>query len=238
MFYKPEHSAAFLDWLKKPAGASLLKLECHEVNTIAAKLFGYDAVVLGEAAFVAGLQQSSIKRQIIVNQTVIKDASGYDVLRCRYDKLAIDTETVDLVYIAHALEYSNNPYDVLLEAYRILRPDGHLIVSMLNPFSLLGMWRHLAKWGKNSAWKANFMSSVKLKDWLGLLGFDIMRVNHFGYYLPDSAMLERYGKDLKAPFGAAYVLEASKKVISLTPMKPVWSSDAKIVNNDLTEPTT
>lgn len=126
----------------------------------------------------------------------------------------------------------------MLEAYRILRPDGHLLVSMFNPFSLLGIWRQIAKWAPNSAWRANFMSTLKLKDWLGLLGFDIIRVNHFGYHLSEKPLFEKYAKSLKIPFGAAYVVEASKNIIALTPIKPVWSSETEIVNNDLTEPTT
>jgi len=241
MLHKPENIQALSKWLAKPAGASLLKLEHKQVSLLTAAMFGYDAVILGPAEFTSCLQDCQIKRKFIVNVGASLRAGpdeahagppagvAYPNMCSRHDKLAIATESIDLVYIAHSLEFSNNPYEVLLEAYRILRPDGHLIISMFNPLSLFGLWH---------PFKAKFMSSVKLKDWLGLLGFDIMQVNHFGYYIPELSLLERYGSRLKLPFGTAYVVEASKKVASLTPIKPIWSTDTEIVNNDASEPTT
>lgn len=229
MLQKPENIQALSKWLAKPAGVSLLELECQRVGLLAATMFGYDTVILGLPEFNVCLQQCPIKRRFIIDGSVGAGLRAGSTVSSRHDKLAIATESIDLVYIAHSLEFSNNPYEVLLEAYRILRPDGHLIISMFNPLSLFGLWH---------PFNAKFMSSVKLKDWLGLLGFDIMQVNHFGYYVPELSWLERYSSRIKLPFGAAYVVEASKKIASLTPIKPVWSAETVIANNDVSEPTT
>lgn len=240
--HKPEHSAAFRAWLNKPAGARFLNLETKVLDTIVPTLFGYDAIILGEPNFATCLQACTIRRKTVINQDFTTEPSIY----ARQDKLPILAESVDLVYLAHCLGFTNNPHEVLRETNRILRPDGHVIISMFNPLSLWGVWRHVARWGGNAPWMSNFMSLVKLKDWLALLGFDIMHINHFGYNLPTSkpdataelSWLEKFAQKAALPCGAGYVIEASKRVIPLTPIRPVWSTEPEIIASDLAEPTT
>ena len=214
-------------------------MERLRLGSIVPTIFGYDAVIIGEAEFSVCLEKCNIKRKTVINTGAVQSVYS------RQDKLPINSEMVDLVYIAHSLEFSNNPHEILREAYRILRPDGHIVISMLNPFSIWGIWRNLAKWQHKMPWQGNFVSLIRLKDWLGLLGFDIMRVNHFGYCMPfnkknfaNISPIEKLGQRLELPFGAGYIVEASKRVIALSPIKPVWSSNSNIVSNDLTEPTT
>jgi SAM-dependent methyltransferase len=243
--YKPEHSAAFRSWLEKPLGRRFVESESHKINSMLPTLFGYQAVILGESKFAACLEQSPIKKRSLINPFVDSKQSTLSSICCRQDKIAVLSESIDLVYIAHCLEFTSNPHEVLREAYRILRPDGHLVVSLFNPLSSWGLWRLFAKYSGHSPWVANFMSLVKLKDWLALLGFDIMRVNHFGYYLPinkanytsELSAVERYGQKLEFPCGAAYVVEASKRVIPLCPIRPIWSVTPEIIASDLAEPT-
>lgn len=241
MLYKPEYSDAFRAWLDKPVGQRFIYLETQVLNQIVATLFGYNAVILGETNFAGCLDASMIKSQIIVNPN-LKTATG---IRARQDKLPIISDGIDLVYLAHCLEFTNNPHELLREAHRILRPDGHVIIAMFNPLSVWGLWRNLAKWHGKAPWVSNFMSLIKLKDWLALLGFDIMRVNHFGYNLPltnckfspELSWFEKYGQKLDLPCGAGYVIEASKRVIPLTPIRPVWSAEPEVIASNLVEPT-
>lgn len=243
--YKLEHSASFREWLEKPLGVRFLDLERNKVKPIITTLFGYEAVILGEAKFAVCLEQSPIKLKTLINPFIEPSPTNISMLCSRQDKLAVLSDSIDLVYLAHCLEFTSNQHEVLREAYRILRPDGHLVITLFNSLSCWGLWRMFAKWGGNAPWIANFMSLVKLKDWLALLGFDIMRVNHFGYYLPfnkanypaEISVFERYGQKIEVPCGAAYVVEASKRVIPVSPIRPVWSSKPEIIASDLAEPT-
>lgn len=242
----PEYSVAFREWLSKPVGKHFLDLECKSINTIVPTLFGYYALVLGEPNFQACMQQSSIGHKFLINNDLTVLTNDIcKMIHARQDRLPVGTALIDVVYLAHCLEFAANPHEVLREAYRVLRADGHLLISIFNPLSMWGCWRTIAKFGSKAPWKANFMSVAKLQDWLALLGFDIIRIKYFGFNLPlnrckDStnlSLLEKYGQRLNLPFGAAYLIEASKRVIPLTPVVPVWRAEPDIIEDDITEPT-
>lgn len=248
MHFKPEYSIAFKTWLDRPAGKRFVDIESYSANQIVETIYGYDAVILGEENFSSCLDKCIIKNQTILNHNLPNSShkSVLPVICSRQDKLPIATDAIDLVYLAHCLEFNNNPHEVLREAHRILRPDGHLIIAMFNPISLWGFYRHFAKFYSLAPWRANFMSLAHLKDWLALLGFDIMRVNHFGFCLPvgqcksapyQPTFVELYGQKLGLPCGAAYIVEASKRVLPLTPIKPAWALEDKVAVEDAAEPT-
>lgn len=242
----PEYGAAFRAWLDKPVGKHFVNLELQCLNSVLPTLYGYEALLIGEPNFAACMQQSTIKNQFIVNDDLnLPDSGNLSLMFARQDRLPIESATIDMVYVAHSLEFAANPHEVLREVYRILRADGHLVISMFNPLSLWGAWRGVAKLRSKVPWRANFMSIVKLKDWLALLGFDIMQVHYFGFNLPLNkqnygsklSLVERYGQKIELPFGAAYVIEASKRVIPLTPVMPAWRTQPGIIEDDVTEPT-
>lgn len=242
----PEYGVAFREWLNRPVGKNFLDLECANINTIMPTLFGYYAVVIGEPNFQMCMQQSAISNQFLINDDLRIEANDkLKLLHARQDRLPIGSASIDVVYLAHCLEFSANPHEILRETYRTLRSDGHLVISMFNPLSMWGVWRAVARIGSPVPWKANFMSIVKLKDWLALLGFDIMQIKYFGFNLPfnrckystDLSLSERYGQKLALPFGAAYLIEASKRVIPLTPVAPAWQPELDIIEDDVTEPT-
>ncbi len=239
----PEYGVALRHWLQQPVGQKLLFLEQQKINTIVPTLFGYNAIMLGQTDFAACLQQSTIKKRYVINEDVsCQNLENYTLLSSRQDRLAIGSGLIDVVYLAHCLEFASNPHEVLREVYRVMRADGHLILTMFNPFSLWGIWRGVAKYAYDVPWKSNFISIVKLKDWLALLGFDIMRVNYLGFNLPlggkinKLSWLERKAQQYELPVGAVYLIEANKRVIPLTPITPVWNAQTDSIADDLTEP--
>lgn len=241
-FIPNKYGAAFRTWLAEAQGKHLLELEFNKLNKIVPTLFGYTAVIIGEPNFAYCLQNSKIKKRYLINENeTLTELHDCKLICSRQDMLPIDTQSVDLVYLAHTLEFAHAPHEVLREVYRILRPDGHLILTMFNPLSSWGAWRLLAKTSNKAPWVANFMSAGKLRDWLALLGFDIMRLNYFGFGLPignSVGIFERQGQKLDLPIGAAYLIEASKRVIPLTPIGQAWKAKPDVIAEDIVEPTT
>ena len=52
--------------------------------------------------------------------------------------------------------------------------EGHIVVLGFNPWSLFGCWSMLWRWQGNPPWSGRYITSTRIKDWLKLLGFDIV----------------------------------------------------------------
>jgi len=70
---------------------------------------------------------------------IITDSHVY--IRGDAHSLPFSDNTFDIVYIIHALEHFKCPYIALLEAFRVLRPQGLLLVIVPNPKVNLADWR-------------------------------------------------------------------------------------------------
>lgn len=243
---KPEFGLGFRAWLASPLGKYFLYLEQQRLESIIPTLFGYNAVIIGEENFSVCFLPSKINNKLLLNDDYgYKPSVKSGFCYARRDRFPIETNSIDVVYCAHSLEFASNPHEVLREIYRVMRGDGHLIITMFNPLSFWGIWRSVAKISSDIPWKANFMSVTKLKDWLALLGFDIIRINNFGFNWPinksnfphNLPICERIGQKLELPIGAAFVIEAAKRVVPLTPIVKTWQNTTELNESDLTEPT-
>lgn len=216
------------DWWSTPLGKAFLASEGEEVRKLIPLLFGYHAVLLGEAPFIQAFEGSPILHRIWMYPKTTEIAPGGVV--SRYDKWPIISDGVDLVYLAHCLEFVQNPHEVLREVYRALRPEGHVVIANFNPWSSWGLWRWFVRYIKRTPWDGHFISLSRLKDWLALLGFDVVQVRSHFFKPPVTHVktLERLNWLEKAmrvccPFwSGGYVLLARKRVLTLTPIRPAF----------------
>lgn len=238
---KDQYMYTFNEWLDIPLGKYILNLEHIMVGNIAARKFGMHALVLGEYKFLECLEQSCITSKVLCNMEY-KPNKTHLSIQTRLDKLPIDTDSMDLILMAHVIEMDKNPHEVLREAYRVLRPEGELLLMAFNPFSLWGFWRQFAKYAGHMPWRSRFYSRGKLEDWLALLGFDIMRVTYLGYCLPLSFgkrnkfkyFVEKISQKINIPVGAVYIIRAKKRVEGMTPLAAELSEELRV--EDLAEP--
>ena len=93
------------------------------------------------------------------------DGAGY---------LPVASQTLDLLLLPHVLEFSAHPHQILREAERVLMPEGSLIISGFNPYSLWGLWRMLPYNDREYPWCGRFISLSRIKDWLALLGLEVV----------------------------------------------------------------
>ena len=213
------------NWLDTPQGRYVMAWEHARVDALVSDLFGYNALQLGLPR-VRLLAQNRIP----LRQTA-GDAGNVDVL-CDLHELPFSANSIDLVVMPHALEFHEDPHQILREVERILIPDGQLIITGFNPLSLWGLRRKLPGCKDAFLSEGNFISVLRLRDWLHLLSFEVDR-GHFGCYAPPFRhehwlkrchFMEAAGDRWWSFAGGVYVLRAVKRVRGMRLILPGWNT--------------
>lgn len=155
------------------------------------------------------------------------DPGSNKFILSRFDKLAIDQDSIKVVYLPHVLEAHRNPHEILREVYRILEPEGVAIITTLNPVGILSFARLTNKLFKSGHPSFNMFSALKLRDWLTVLGFEVFSFQPFFYALPityNKVFMypgrNWFRNELKLPFShLAYMMLVSKRESTMTPLK-------------------
>lgn len=218
--------ASLHDWFLSPLGAYLLERERAWLDRIVPDIFGYHAVQLGLPA------HDLLSESRIVHRLVVDPAAGRH-LRAQFHELPFDTQSIDLVLLPHLLEFSPNPHEILREIDRVVRPEGRILILGFNPWSLFGARKLLTS--KGYPWQGQFVSLVRMKDWLQLLGFEAS-AGQLACYIPptESAVWQRRWSFMESTGdrwwgvgGGVYMLEAIKRVQGMRLIMPAWS-DQKV----------
>jgi len=231
-------------WYADRLGQWLLETERQELEDVLVNLFGYHLIQVGCLSDDDILDSSRILHRVVVDV----DANGItDIfgLYGRPDALPIESDSVDVVLLPHTLEFEYAPHQVLREVDRVLVPEGHVVILGFNPWSMWGLWWTLRLRRGGPPWCGRFRSTLRLKDWLALLGFDTVLLQSYFFRPPlhhagimrRLGFLERLGKRWWPIFGGAYLLVAKKRVATLTPIKPRWRPRRSLVGADLPRPT-
>jgi SAM-dependent methyltransferase len=211
------------EWLATPQGDYVLKREQAYFDRTVSDIFGYNALQLGlpEHDF---LQGSRIPLRI-------KGGNQPDnAVRLICTELPFDCDCMDLVVLPHTLEFAAYPHQILREAARILRPEGSLIISGMNPHSLWGLHRALGR-RQGYPWQGQFIALHRIKDWLALLGFEVEGARFAAYappfhqtkWLERFAFMEKAGDRWWAVSGGVYFVHAIKRVHGMRLIKPKWN---------------
>lgn len=231
-------------WLANSIGQYYIGLVYRLMRPLVTNAFGYHLLIIAEPELADCITCSPIKHHILINQNIDSQRNIYSFCCAKEDQLPIDSESVDIVYLAHCLELSANPHEILREAYRVLRPDGRIIISGFNPWSIWGCYYLVGRILRFFPWKAKLISLFKLKDWLKLLGFSNLQTKSLFYLvpilqqsstLPKLQLIEKIASNCHLPFGGAYLTMAYKKVIALTPIVPNWQGKNYLFQDKLAE---
>lgn len=227
--------ACYQQWFLTVAGQLMAAEEKNELSNILSRVFGYHLVMLGEIGLAENLSESKIAHRIFITSSDTKLPFG-TVVQGDNEAIPLQTDSVDGVVLAHCLEQSAHPHQVLREAYRILRPEGHIIITGFNPISTMGIWYNIKNRLNKKSLSGHLLSLSRIKDWLELLDFEIMGQQRFFFRPPIHnakmmerlAFLDRWGPKLFPLLGGGYILFAVKRVITLTPIKPKWKKEASL----------
>lgn len=234
-----------MDWFARAPGAELFEMEIRALNRVLPGLFGYHLVQLGNTLQQSVFSASRISHRVLVQ---LQDDARLEVVAPQLvssdESLPFQSDSVDVMLLPHVLEYAENPHKVLREVERVLIGDGHLILLGFNPWSLFGLWRLCLVWREEPPWCGHFYGLARVKDWLSLLDFEIVRVQRFFYRPPlrsktwmrRFSFQEKLGKYCWPYLGGVYLIVAKKRVIPLTPIRLRWHSKRRMIASGVTEP--
>ncbi len=180
-------------------------------------------------------------------------------LLSNFEQLPLQNHSVDAVLLPHTLEFEKNPHQILREVERVLVAEGKAVFLGFNPFSLWGLWhkywelkKHIAenmrdKNGINYQVPlpscGHLISQRRLRDWLQLLGFDITLVNEYFYRPPIRStvllekleFMEQAGQFSKILPAGGYLLVATKRVSTMTPIREGWKLSKRLLSPNTVE---
>lgn len=218
-------------WFDTPPGQYVRQWEQRQIDGMVANVFGYHAIQVGMPHW----DLLSANRMPHKGRTHLLDApdnaaNGVCIVSCP-EQLPFDTQSVDLLVLPHVLECSDAPHRILREAERVLVPEGRLVVTGFNPWSLWGARERLPGLEPLMPTPAHMqVSLVRLKDWFKLLSLEIDR-GRFGCYAPlcqtDKwlqrwSFLEAAGDRWWPVCGAVYAVSAVKRVTGMRLVSPGW----------------
>lgn len=240
----------FDDWLHSPPGRYLLAWEQAQCDQAVVDVFGYNALQLGLSALDA-LEANRMPHRWLALTSPPGDGAAEPQLPnparslglvCDAAALPFQADSLDLLVLPHALELSADPHAALREAGRVLRPEGRVVITGLNPLSLWALrqrqahvcdrlgWQRMAEAAYYLPQVGEFIGHWRLRDWLRLLDFEVEPIR-FGVYQP-AVRSERWLQRLDwtnrlgprwwPVLGAAYAIVAVKRVRGTRLLGPAW----------------
>lgn len=210
-----------VNWFDSDAGRYVLEREQDWFDATCVDIFGFNAMQVGQC-HVDFLRANRMPFRF---STSVGDGN----MICRPEELPIASQTIDLIALPHALEFSPNPQMLVREVERVLRPEGRLLLAGFNPLSLWGLKRVTG--AKHSyPWSGRFLHLARIKDWLSLMGFELLSGRMICYAPPvnNATWLHRFhfmeaaGDRWWAMGGGVYLLHAVKRVKGMRLITPRW----------------
>jgi SAM-dependent methyltransferase len=233
-------SAHINRWLATPLGTRVLAVETGVLGEALSDVVGFELLQVGSWGSGDAISRSARTQH---RRWLAPDAVGEDAIRAQYDALPIATNSVEAVVLPHTLEYAAEPHQVLREVERVLVGDGVVAVCGFNPVGPWGV-RHLLTQKRFPPSGTRLLSEGRLKDWLRLLGLEVVATERYLFTPPWAGRLpgegigwlESRGPRALLPLAGAYLIKARKRVHALTPLRPAWHTRPAVVGG-IAEPT-
>jgi SAM-dependent methyltransferase len=238
----PDRDAALSAWWASPLGRALIAAESELLGAALEDVFGWELLQIGAwGAARELLAGSRTRRQTLIAAPGL--SAGADIL-ARASQLPVNSDCIDATLLPHTLEFAPDPYAILREVDRVMVGEGQLLVLGFTPWSLWGM---RARWSRSGfpPGMRRVLSERLLREWLVLLGFEVLATQRYLYLSPWSRGLAsgegtgrmlRPGLTYPLPAGG-FLLKARKRVYTLTPIR-ARAREKPAVIGALVKPTT
>jgi len=238
----PDRESALNAWWQTALGRALLAAESELLAEALEDVFGWELLQIGAWGGARELLKGSRTRR----QSLIAAAAfpgGADII-ARPSQLPVVSDCVDAALLPHTLEFAADPYVILREVDRVLAGSGQLLVLGFRPWSLWGM---RARWSRTGfpPGMRRVLSEGVLREWLVLLGYEVVAAQRYLYMSPWSRGLssgEGAGRMLRPGLSyplpaSAYLLKARKRLYTLTPIRHRQREKPAVIGG-LVKPTT
>lgn len=216
------------EWLKSHHAKQFLHNESLVLQECLAQINGPNVLFSGsvvESEFLNNLDFPFLMKQVFgLPGKHQNDASESKPVDFYADSafMPLDFDSLATVFLLHVLEQSDFPHQVLREAHRVLQPEGQIVLTGFNPYSLLRLQGMLNKSARFT--EGRYFSVARIKDWLNLLGFEITYSKMY-QYAPITCNdklkhalrhIESIGDRWLPMMGGGYMILARKKRSGLT----------------------
>ena len=240
-FNSSKYTQQLKDWYATPAGQILYKELLNKLDEVLPSLFGYHALQIGGLSNdIDLLSSSTIGQKIYMTLNSVQGTVMANPL-----SLPFPQDTLDLAVLPHTLDFSPQPHQVLREIHRVLISEGHLVMIGFNPISMMGLSKLLFLRSQRAPWAGHFYTARRMKDWMSLLDFKVMFIDHVGIRPPIQNVrfqqrmefLNRSKNLGLGRLGGLQIFVAKKRELTLTPTPQPWRPRRRMIPVNVTEPT-
>ena len=214
-----ENSIVEIDaWSKQDFGRYLLRQQQLMLQQKYSKLPGYRLMHLGlfpHSQTIVGFEHLH-SFHMAPSDSVAPESSVVS----NYSEIPLPSVVVDVAILQHAVEYSASPQAVLAEISRVVAPGGHMLLFLFNPYGPRGLIKFPMQLvtGRTEYCFHNLRSG-RVVDWLSLLNFQVLEIEHGAYNLPlnrqprleQDGRWEKLAQKIRFPLGNFYMIHAVKR---------------------------
>ena len=206
-------------WYRKSVNQPFKKLMNDHIQDIKKQIPGKHVLFIGLSEFKKKFESNKYVSFIAIDEITSSDY----ISEAR--KLPFEDNSHDIIIILHALDYTENPYELVREIDRIATDDAKVTIIGFNQFSLWGLLKPIMR-KENPPWMLNFHSLFSVREWFKLLGYDSIYKDTAAFIPISSKKFTKYldkicllQKIIAYNFGGLYFFIFDKKILPLTPVK-------------------
>ncbi|MCL1078674.1 SAM-dependent methyltransferase [Parashewanella spongiae] len=220
-------------WSAIPNGDDVKNALNESISKMMPSMFGYHLAKLGTLAADFDTSDSPI-----IHQFSVKEVEPSNII-ADFTHLPFEKKSIDCVISVLLLEFERNPFRILREINRVLISGGHLVIVGCNPLSSMVLGKMLPNKKQKFPWSGQFFSAHRVKDWLEVLGYQVLEEKRLVYHpligrYCENSLWQSWMESLLPFSGSFYVINAKKIECPLTPSR-AWKR--KRARNWSTAPT-
>jgi SAM-dependent methyltransferase len=212
-------------WYQTALGSYVLEIERSELDKYLPHYYGDHLLQVGGPSETFLFERSAITHRVRLSPERAPVFYGPSVC-AQFHAMPFSSETMDVVLLPHVLELVSRPADLLAECYRVLSPEGRLVILGFNPSSLWGLKRYFGA-KKTLPWRVSFKLKTYIRHLLQAQNFVIEQSSTMLFQPPFKNVdwvkklfpMEAAGRIFWSDWGALYLIVAHKKVFSPIPLE-------------------